>query len=222
MTQMKIANKKENQQNIDIILPFLQRLSDENYRIINTELSDLKTVAEKRRRYISDLKNHKMAMLPGGAMVSLGSNGATFNEVDLLGGIWRVQKPFDARGYEMVEIYDNKNNKNLRFVLLKQLDRQEHTNFVYYSAASVGWGAFGLNSDFEPDYIIAKYDTNRGLFYSYRCVLTDKDALANARAHLAGKVLAVYQDLIDAEIQKSRIQQNNALLFSNVFDKIYQ
>ena len=100
-----------------------------------------------------------------------------------------------------------RNNKYLRFVLLKKLDRKEHTNFVYYNAASVDWGAYGLSSNFEPDFIIAKYETNRGTFYSYRCTITDKDALANARAHLAGKVLEVYQDVIDAEIRKSKEQE---------------
>jgi len=210
--QRKLA-EKEKKQKIDTFLPILNRLADERYRpspddrIINTELSDLKTVAEKRRRYNSDLDKGVMALLPGGQPVLLGADGAKFNDVDLLGGLWRVQKPFDASEYKIVDIFDNKNKTYLKFALLKKLDRQERTNFEFYDAARVYWGAFGLSSCFSPDFIIAKYDTNRGVFYSYRCKLTDPDALANARAHLAGKVLEAYQDLIENEIKQSREQQ---------------
>jgi hypothetical protein len=205
-----LLDRKQKQQKLDTLLPILYRLSDDRFRpspddkIVNTELSDLKTVAEKRRRYNLGLEKQEMAMLPGGKTVLLGSDGAKFNNVDLLGGLWRVQEPFDARGFEVITIRDNKNEKDLMFVVLKQLDRQERTNFEFYSAASVNWGAFGLRSDFKPDFIIAKYDTNRGVFYSYRCKLTDPYALENARAHLAGKVLEAYQDLVENEIKQSR------------------
>ena len=182
MTQMKTANNKENQQKTEILLPFLQRLSDENYRIINTELSDLKSVAEKRRRYVLDLKNQKKAMLPSGAMIPLGADGATFNDVDLLGGIWRVQKSFDAHGYEMVEI------RGKKFIILEPINWQEYTGYSYYDAASVTWGAFGLNTDFSPIFIVAKAVNEFGTFYSFRCKLTSSSPLEDARAYLAGKV----------------------------------
>ena len=185
--QKKLA-EKEKQQKINTLLPILARLSDEKYRpspddcIINTELSDLKTVAEKRRRYNLDLENQKMAMLPGGAMIPLGADGAKFNNVDLLGGIWRVQKPFDARGYEMVEI------RGKKFVILKPINWQEYTGYSYYDAASVMWTAFGLDSDFSPDFIVAKVVNEYGTFYSFRCKITNTNALEDARAYLAGKV----------------------------------
>lgn len=203
--------QKETAQKVEILWPILNRLGDEKYRpspddkIVNTELSDLKSVAEKRRRYNAALENHEYALCPGGnEKIPLGSDGAKFNDVDLLGGLWRVQKPFDARGHEIVEIRDKK------FVLLDKLQRKERTNFEFYNAASVNWCAFGMDSSFNPDFIIAKYDTNRGVFYSYRCKITDAYALENARAHLAGKVLEAYQDLIENEIQQSK---NNTLLF---------
>jgi len=207
----KKLTEKQTKQKVSTLLPILQRLSDERYRpspddrIINTELSDFKTVAEKRAAYNKGLDNQDIVLLPGGGTTLLGSEGAKFNDVDFLGGLWRVQQPFDSRGYPVITIYDNKNKKDLRFVLLQKLDRQEHTNFVYYNAASVIWGAHGLSCSFEPTYIIAKYATNRGLFYSYRCKLTDSNALENARAHLAGNVLAAYQDVIEAEIQSHRL-----------------
>ncbi len=185
--QKKLA-KKEKQQKIDTLLPILARLSDEKYRpspddcIMNTELSDLKTVAEKRRRYNSDLEKGVNALLPGGSTIPLGSDGAKFNDVDLLGGLWRVQKPFDARGYEMVEIRDNK------FVILRPINWREYTGYSYYDAASVRWGAFGLDSDFSPKYIVAKAVNEYGTFYSFRCKITNAKALEDARAYLACKV----------------------------------
>jgi len=185
---MRKLAERDRKQKLDTLLPLLWRLSDEKYRlspddkIINTELSDLKTVAEKRRRYNLDLENQKMAMLPGGVMVPLGSDGAKFNDVDLLGGIWRVQKPFDARGYEMVEI------RGKKFVILKPINWQEYTGYSYYDAASVTWGAFGLNSDFSPDFIVAKAVNEYGTFYSFRCKITYANALEDARAYLACKV----------------------------------
>jgi len=201
---MRKLAEKEKKQKIETFLPILARLSDERFRpapddcIINTELSDLKTVSEKRQRYNADLEHGVKALLPGGKWVLLGSEGAKFNNVDLLGGLWRVQQPFDSRGYEVVDI------RGKQFVLLKKLDRQERTNFDFYDAASVSWGAFGQCSSFSPDYVIAKYDTNRDVFYSYRCKITDAYALENARAHLAGKVLEAYQDLVENEINQSR------------------
>ena len=200
--------QKETAQKVDVLLSVLNRLGDEKYhpspddKIINTELSDLKSVAEKRRRYNAALENHEYALCPdGNGKILLGLDGAKFNDVDLLGGLWRVQKPFDARGYEMVEI------RGKKFILLEKLPRKERTNFEFYNAASVVSGAFGMGSSFSPDFIIAKYDTNRGVFYSYRCKLTDAYALENARAHLAGRVLEAYQDLIENEIQQTRAHE---------------
>ena len=205
-------DRKETVQKVEILLSVLNRLGDEKYRpskddkIINTELSDLKSVAEKRHRYNIALENHEYALCPGGdGKILLGSDGAKFNDVDLLGGLWRVQIPFDARGYETVEICHGKTSK--KFVLLEKLARTERTNFEFYNASSICAGAFGLRSDFHPDFVIAKYATNRGVFYSYRCKITDPYALENARAHLAGKVLEAYQDLIENEIQQAKAHE---------------
>lgn len=177
-------------------------------KVVN-DLADYgKDIAKKREKYNVDVDNRVYAYQKEGAPVLL--REVDFNDVDFIGGVWRVQEPFDARGYQMVEIRDKK------FVLLNKLPRQERTKFEFYNAASVNWGAFGLVSDFEPVFIIAKYDTNRGVFYSYRCKLTDPYALENARAHLAGKVLEAYQDLVENEILRSKSRfWYNVLRFNN-------
>ena len=82
----------------------------------------------------------------------------------------------------------SKTNEYLKKYGLKPINWQEYTRYSYYDAASVTWGAFGLNSDFSPDFIVAKAVNEYGTFYSFRCKITYANALEDARAYLACKV----------------------------------
>ncbi|MBO7508922.1 MAG: hypothetical protein J6T57_01435 [Alphaproteobacteria bacterium] len=127
----------------------------------------------------------------GGIPIPLGSPGAELNDVEYT-GLWRVQ---NKEQYNTISIQEKD------FVLLDRLNRTEHTNFEYYSAAYVGWTGYGRSCDNEPGYIIGKYETGRGTFYAYGCQWADgpQKALATARAHLAGQVYLTYKDLIIAD-----------------------
>lgn len=154
-----------------------------------------RNVAEKRAAYNLALDRHEFAYIDSQNYVRLGTHGAEFNDVEYIAGLWRVQTKL---GCDVIQIQDKE------FVLLDRLNRKEHTDFEFYNAASVTWWAYGQTCGLTPDYIIAKYETNRGTFYAYGCRLTDQNALSKARAHLAGKLFEAYQDIIalDAGRQK--------------------
>ena len=122
--------------------------------------------------------------------IPLGGPGAELNDVEYIAGLWRVQ---NKEHYKTINIQDKD------FVLGDKLNRTEHTHFEFYQARSVGWGGCGQFCDEKPDYVVAKYETGRGTFYAYGCKITDSDALATARAHLAGQIYMAYKDLIDAD-----------------------
>ncbi len=176
------------------------------------------TVAEKRAIFNREVDNGTKALLVGGQeTIPLGAPGAGFNDVEYVAGLWRVQNKVH---------YDTINVQERDFTLLDRLNRTEHTNFEYYSAAQVGWTGWGCACDNNPGYIIGKYETGRGTFYAYGCQWADgpKKALATARAHLAGQVYLAYKDLIIADI----IRADNAAKHSgkteqkNLFQDKYE
>lgn len=114
--------------------------------------------------------------------IPLGGPGAEFNDVEYIAGLWRVQKKFP---YEITQVRDR------QFVLVKKLTHVEKTKFEFYSAAAAVWSATGCSADIaKPDWIVAKYETPRGIYWGY-----GRD-IAEARAYLGIKLYDEHQDLI--------------------------
>ena len=121
--------------------------------------------------------------------IPLGGPGAAFNDVEFIGGLWRVQKKFP---YKITQVRDR------QFVLVEKLPRAEKNKFEYYTAAAAVWSGTGCSADVaKPNWIVAKYETPRGTFMSYG------QSIEQARAFLAISIHDEYQNLIhDAAFEK--------------------
>lgn len=190
--------EKERASNVKFFLGILNRLNDEKYRpspndkITNPlAICDPKndygaaiysTVAEKRVAYNRALSDGAVAYIGFNQTIPLGDPGTEFNEVEFIGGLWRVQKKFP---YEITEVRDR------QFVLVEKLPRTEKNKFEYYKAALATWGGTGCSANTaNPDWIVAKYETPRGTFMSYG------QTIEQARAFLAISIYDEYQNLI--------------------------
>lgn len=136
-------------------------------------------VAGKRALYNAAVESEEFAYTDSGATVPLGAIGAEFNDVEYIGGLWRVQKVFP---YEITDV------RGRQFVLLKKLPHTEKTRFEFYSAAGVIWCANGASANInKPDWIVAKYETPHGIYMAYGQTIEQA---------LGIKMYDEYQDLI--------------------------
>ena len=201
--------EKERASNVKFFLGILNRLNDEkcqpspNDKITNPiAIRDKKndygaaiysTVAEKRVAYNRALSDGAVAYIEFNQTIPLGDPGAEFNDVEFIGGLWRVQKKFP---YEITNVRDR------QFVLLEKLPRTEKNEFEYYLAALATWGGTGCSADVShPDWIVAKYETPRGTFMSYG------QTIEQARAFLAISIYDEYQNLIHRAVSKNTHQK---------------
>lgn len=199
---LKKLHEKQQKSNALFFLGVLARLGDERYRPspndkITNPMNSLKakesglvvsytTVAEKRALYNNALDNNAVAYTGFKETIPLGAPGAEFNDVEFISGLWRVQKKFP---YEITKVRDKE------FVLVKKLPHQEHTKFEFYSAVCAIWGGSGQSADIEhPDWIVAKYETARGTYWSYG------RNIAEARAFLGIELYDNHQDLIHKKL----------------------
>ena len=148
-----------------------------------------KNIEEKRIAFELGVEDGMNAYIGFKEYIPLGAPGAEFNEVEFIGGLWRVQKKFP---YEITEVRDR------QFVLVEKLPRTEKNKFEYYLASLATWGGTGCSADIaHPDWIVAKYETPRGTFMSYG------QSIEQARALLAISIHDEYQNLIhDAAFEK--------------------
>lgn len=180
---------------LDLLNGILNRLGEEKYRphhgdaIVNP-YSEFKTVAEKRAAYNSALDNNARVLVGFDEFVPLGLSGTAFNDVEYVAGLWRKQSVFS---HNTIRVQDKE------FVLLDKLNRQEHTGFDFYNAASVCWDGMGRTCDFKPSYVLATRDTIRGRFYAYGCSVLDgtSGAISRSRAHLTCKLFDAFQDVFE-------------------------
>ena len=193
-TIQRKLKQRQRQSNIKYLLGVLTRLANEkmrpssNDKITNPLATDTRVhpaysdVAGKRALYNTAVEIQELAYTDSGATVPLGAIGAEFNDVEYIGGLWRVQKVFP---YEITDV------RGRQFVLLKKLPHTEKTRFEFYSAAGVIWGANGASANInKPDWIVAKYETPHGTYMAYG------QTIEQARAFLGIKMYDEYQDLI--------------------------
>ena len=198
----KKLQEKERTSNVQYFLGILARLSNEKMRPspddrVTNEMApyyikhkdkeqqpkqDKLNAAVKRVAYNRALDSGAVAYTGFKQTVPLGSPGAEFNDVELVAGLWRVQKKFP---YEITNVRDR------QFVLVEKLPRTEKNKFEYYRASAAVWSGTGCSADIEhPDWIVAKYETPNGTFMSYG------HTIEQARAFLAISIYDEYQDLI--------------------------
>lgn len=141
-------------------------------------LSIYKTEKEKKAAYLAAVNKNAVALTETGQKVPLRSLPSS--QVDFVGGLWRVQRKFDAK----IQVVRDKN-----FVLLKRLPHQEKNLFEFYEAAQVYENCYGKQIS-NAKVIVAKYDTLQGTFWSYGLTIEQ------ARAFLGIRLYDEYMDLI--------------------------
>lgn len=136
------------------------------------------TLGEKCKQYFTDSTNGAWAYKSDGTKVLL--LNTKFDDVEFIGGLWRVQEPFP---YKIQEV------RGKQFVLLKKLEHQEKNLFQFYEAAYVYENCYGRHLA-PVKVIVAKYETKQGTFWAYG------RTIEQARAFLGIKLYDVYQDII--------------------------
>ena len=158
-----------------------------------------KNIEEKRIAFELGVEDGMVAYTGFQEYIPLGGPGAEINDVEFIGGRWRVQNK---------EHYDTINIQGKDFVLGDKLNHIEHTDFKFYDefydAKSTIWGGCGQFCSDKSNYVVAKYETGRGTFYAYGCKLSNKDAFATACAHIAGQVYMAYKPWIDADLKEKK------------------
>ncbi len=142
-----------------------------------------------------DEQNGVKAVAENRSAITLGKSGAKLEQVDRINGVWHIQNKFP---YEITVV------RKRDMVLLKKLDREEHTGFEFYTAKHVGYNCFGpfVSNGNGYDYIVAKCNTDRGPFWGYGKTMDD------ARAYLCLKLYDECQDVILAMLcSKTRNNQ---------------
>lgn len=157
-----------------------------------TRLEDRLALVVKHTQFINDVYEEK-AIDEHLRKITLGKQGATEDRVDKIAGVWHVQKNFP---YEITRV------RKRDMVLLEKLDRTEHTLFEYWTAKFVGYNCYGpfISKDKTADCIVAKYETDNGVYWGYGATLE------SARAFLGLKLYDEYKDLINAVACKNKLQ----------------
>lgn len=133
-----------------------------------------------RAKYDADVANGVVAYRENGTTVPL--NKISFNKVRFIGGLWRVQRCFKE---PITTIRDKE------FVICSRLPKQEKNHFEYYTAKLLIENCYGKYiMGGMPNYIVAKYETQDGTFWSYG------ETIEQARAFLGIKLYDTYSDLI--------------------------
>ena len=192
----KKLRKKQQQSNVRYLLGVLDRLKNEKMRpslnarvsnpladYYNAKKTESENIAAKRVAYNRALDLGAVAMDEKFNKIPLGASGAEFNNVELVGGLWRIQNKFDKA---IVNVRDR------QFVLLDKLPHVERTLFEFYRASHIGMNCYGPFCSGIADYIVAKYDTDNGTYWSYG------RSVEEARAFLGIKMYDEYMYLINS------------------------
>ena len=162
--------------------------------MIKNSFSEFKTDAQKMAAYVRDKTNKVapvMAYKSDGTTVPL--RDLRMDMVEFGAGLWRVQNDFPFK-------IENVRKKD--FVIGKKLPYTERTKFDFYEAYSVAENCYGKFKFEIPDYIVAKYETSRGVFSAYG------STIEGTRAYLGMKLYDEFQDIIHNVInpQKTSIK----------------
>lgn len=149
-----------------------------------------KNIADKTRDFVVARKQGGWALKSDGTRVPL--TDVRFEEVEFISGRWCVQDTFP----HTVQLI-----RDRELVLADKLSHAERIPFEYWRAYTVGENCFGYFLSSNPDTIVAKYETDDGVYWSYG------KTIEQARAFLGIKLFDEYMDLIHATACKKTKQR---------------
>jgi hypothetical protein len=150
--------------------------------------AEYKSIKDKTIAYLRDKDAGAVAHTEKNTVVPLAS--VPVQDVEFIAGLWRVQHSFD---YEIQMIRDK------QMVLGKKLPHTERIPFEYFEAFSVDENCYGKWITSKPEYIVAKYTTDDGIFWGYG------KNIEGARAFLGIKLFDTYMDLIHVNACKKML-----------------
>lgn len=202
--QKKLKSRQQ-QSNMRYLLGVLGRLKNEKMRpslgarvtnpladYYNAKKTESENVAAKRVAYNAALDSNAYAIDETFNKIPLGAPGAEFNDVELVGGVWRIQRAFDKK---------ITNVRDRQFVLLDKLPHVERTLFEFYRASHIGINCYGPFCSGIMDYIVAKYETDNGTYWSYG------RSVEEARAFMGIKLYDEYMYLINSVARANSLKQ---------------
>lgn len=148
------------------------------------KFAEHKTFDEKKHAYWGacfDSRVQAMAYRSDGTTMALVD--VDIADVEFVCGLWRVQNPFP----HTIQIV-----RNRELVLAEKLPHTERIPFEYWRAYSVSENCYGKYLSSKPDVIVAKYQTDDGVYWGYG------NTIEQARAFLGIKLFDEYMDLIHA------------------------
>ncbi len=149
------------------------------------------SMSEKYRKYLCDHKNGAYAYKSDNTRVPLNTVGV--NDVEYIGGLWRVQNKMN---FTISTIRDR------QLILGPRIDLQEKNYFEYFQAARIPtYNCYGPIDKLVYDTVVAKYTTDRGIYWSYG------KTVADARAFLGIKMYDEYMDVIHRTACRKIIQK---------------
>ena len=153
-------------------------MTQPNYK---NSFSEHKTGRSKAEAYHRALANNELAIKSDGTRVPL--KDLDLVDVEFVAGLWRVQDYFP---HKVQQVRD----KNV--VLADKLSHTERIPFEYWRAYTVSENCYGKYLSAQPDLIVAKYQTDEGVYWGYG------STIEQARAFLGIKLFDQYMDLIHA------------------------
>ena len=153
-------------------------MTQPNYK---NSFSEHKTVRSKVEAYHRALANNELAIKSDGTRVPL--KDLDLVDVEFVAGLWRVQDKFP---------YDVQKVRDIEVVLAEKLSHTERIPFEYWRAYRIGENCYGKYLSAQPDLIVAKYQTDDGVYWGYG------STIEQARAFLGIKLFDQYMDLIHA------------------------
>ena len=136
--------------------------------------------------FCNDVYNVK-AITANGRKITLGDRGAKLENVDMVAGLWRVQKKFP---HKITRVRDKD------MVLMNKINHNENTKFEYWTAKLVGYNCYGpfITKDGKPDFIVSHCIVGKNEFWGYGATIE------SARAFLGLKIWDEYRDVIHAAV----------------------
>lgn len=154
-------------------------------------LTEIEAEIAKIARFCNDVYNVK-AFTSNGHTITLGDRGAKLENVDMVAGLWRVQKKFP---HKITRVRDKD------MVLMNKINHNENTKFEYWTAKQVDYNCYGpfITKGRNYDYIVSRCITDKGEFWGYGTTIE------SARAFLGLKIWDEYRDVIhDAVFCKTK------------------
>ena len=154
-------------------------------------LDEHKVLSKKVIKWRQDGENNVMAFDSHGNTKPV--KDLSIDEVAFVNGLWRIQEKLSL---PITRVRDKD------MILTKKIDHTETTLFEFFRGKEVKYNCYGpfVIQDDKYDYIVAKYDTDKGTYWAYG------KTIEQARAFMGIKLYDEYKDVINIIACKNKLK----------------